>query len=1176
MATAGLEKKVKDNFLTCSICFEMYTDPCTLKCDHTFCRKCVTSYIQTRPDAVQSKTIPCPCCRQDTKVPYPSSPVEEWAGQIKPSIIIQGLIDAYRSEVAVPGTSSTCCMICQQLGETTPGVLWCPECEVVLCDKCVKIHRVTPISLNHDLCDLSSKSKVKRRIKCTEHKSNHVEFHCQDCGKAACQTCCIIYHRACKTVVTIESMKPGMKAALMEKRLGMEKRLKVRSKKVDIRNEKLQSNSRITESAVQNIRLICQTAINKIKQKETQLLDELNNISQTYADQLQADVKLEEIEMQMYRQHCEFIDQALLSDCEMDLYDAYHAWESGAVEMEDVRDTEAADIRRIDDIRFTPDTDNVLKVLDNLQLGEIDVTYQHQEQCLPSPVLVDRIDGRVAGDEEDPYLQDVTVLVVDGVQACVVTDYNNNCVKSFFTRKNHSCHSKLPLETSPKGMTQSNEKQVMFAVPESLQILRIEVTPDLVLLSAITTRSGYYSLAILNPSCLAAGTWDCVDILDIAGHVLRSITTYNGDSLFSDPWFMCVNNKGNLLVSDWGKKSVTCLTSEGDVVWIYAPTGDRTHTIPRGITTTSTGDILLVDSDMYKVIQLTEAGEFARELLTLEDGYTKVPHPSRPVEEWAGQIKASIVIQGLIDTYWFEEDVQGKRPRACCTICQQLGETTPAALWCPECQVVLCDKCVKIHRVTPNSLNHDLCDLSSRSKVKRRIKCTEHKSNRVEFHCQDCGKAACQTCCIIYHRACKAVVTIESMKPGLKAALMERRLGMEKRLTVRSKKVDIRNEKLQSNSRITESAVQNIRLICQTAINKIKQKETQLLDELNNISQTYAGQLQADVKLEEIEMQMYRQHCEFIDQALVSDCEMDLYDAYQAWESGAVEMEDITCSLGTSTSHTRDTCLSTPVLVDTRDGRVVDDEKPNLCDMIVLVVDGVQTCVVTDFKNMCVKSFFTRNNHSCHSKLPLDNTPNGITQLNEKQVMVAVPLSRQIVTVDVIPDLVLLSTIKTRAEYYSLAVLNPSCLAASSNDCVDILDMSGHVLKSITTHNDDSLFARPWYMCVNNKGNLLVSDCEKRSVTCLTSEGDVLWRYNRTGDKALGQPFGITTTSTGDILFVEWNTDKVIQLTESGEFVRELLTLEDGDQTGMRDIFCDKYGFLFLCTDTEVKEYMFV
>ncbi|XP_046577675.1 uncharacterized protein LOC124285477 isoform X2 [Haliotis rubra] len=617
MATAGLEKKVKDNFLTCSICLEMYTDPCTLRCDHTFCRKCVTSYIQTRPDAVQSKTIPCPCCRQDTKVPHPRRPVEEWAGQIKASIIIQGLIDTYRSEEDLQGTSSTCCTICQQLGETTPGALWCPECEVALCDKCVKTHRVTPILLNHDLCDLSSRSKVKRRIKCTEHKSNRIEFHCQDCGKAACQTCCIIYHRACKAVVTIESMKPGMKAALMEKRLGMEKRLKVRSKKEDIRNEKLQSSSRITESAVQNIRLICQTAINKIKQKETQLLDELNNISQTYADQLRADVNLEEIEMQMYRQHCEFIDQALVSDWEMDLYDAYQVWDSGAVEMEAVRCTEAAATRRIDHIGFTPDTDNVLKVLDNLQFGDIDVTYQ--DRCLSTPVLVDTRDGKVV-DEVKPDLGDMTVLVVDGVQTCVVTDYNNKCVKSFFTRKNHSCHSKLPLDNSPSGITQLNEKQVMVAVPLSRQIVTVEVTPDLVLLSTTTTRAEYWSLAVLNPSSLAAGTWERMDILDMAGHVLRSLTTYNGDSLFTYPWCMYVNNKGNLLVSDKGKKSVTCLTPEGDVLWRYNRTGDKALSYPCGITTTSTGDILLVDRNADKVIQLTESGEFVRELLTLEDG----------------------------------------------------------------------------------------------------------------------------------------------------------------------------------------------------------------------------------------------------------------------------------------------------------------------------------------------------------------------------------------------------------------------------------------------------------------------------------------------------------------------------------------------------------------------------
>ncbi|XP_071106923.1 uncharacterized protein [Haliotis cracherodii] len=617
MATSQNEKVME--FLTCGICQELYTDPCTLRCDHTFCRKCVTAYIQTRPDAVQSKTIPCAFCRQDTKVPHPSRPVEEWAGQIKPNIIIQGLIDTLGTEGDVPETSSTCCTICQQLGETTQGALWCPECKVVLCDRCVKTHRVSPTSQNHNLCDLSSRSKGRRRVKCTEHKSNNVEFHCKDCQKAACQTCCIIKHRACKTVVTIESMKPEMETVLLEKRFGMGKRLKVRSKKVEMKNEKLQNSSRITELTVQNIKSICQTAINKIKEKETQFLDELNHITQTYAGQLRSGVKLEEIEMQMYRQHCEFIDQALVSDCEMDLYDAYQAWESGAVELGDVRDTDTADTRRIDDVRFTPDTDNVQHILDDLQLGKIKVTYQDEGTCLPSPVPVDVIDGRMVGDEVEPALCDVTVVVVDGIQTVVVTDVYNKCVKSFYTRNNLTCHSKLPLDDSPWGVTQLKENQLMVAVPDPCQIVTVEVTPDLVLLSTITTRKRYFSLAVLSPSSLAAGTTACVDILDMAGHVLRSVTTHNKETLFPFPWYMCVNNQGNILVSDWGKKSVTCVTSEGDVVWRYAPTGDKALSYPYGISTTGTGGILIADRITNKWTQLTETGEYVRDVLISKD-----------------------------------------------------------------------------------------------------------------------------------------------------------------------------------------------------------------------------------------------------------------------------------------------------------------------------------------------------------------------------------------------------------------------------------------------------------------------------------------------------------------------------------------------------------------------------
>ncbi|XP_046577696.1 E3 ubiquitin-protein ligase Midline-1-like [Haliotis rubra] len=622
MATSRVDKVTE--FLTCVICQELYTDPCTLRCDHTFCRKCVTSYIQTRPDAVQSNTISCPSCRQDTEVPHPNSPVEEWAGQIKPSIIIQGLVDI-QVDATTEATTARFCTLCGQLGEATPGTSWCTDCKVALCGKCVRIHRASSLYLDHKLCDLSEEVKVKerRKVMCQEHKHKKIQYLCKDCNRPLCQSCCVVYHRKCESVVTISSQVARMKSELVLRRNILQTKCLGKSKRVERHKLKINEIQDDKATLKEQIQLYADRIIEHIRQTEKMLLDELDETTDEHLIQVHADVKLDEIEMQMYRQHCEFIDQALVSECDVDLHRAYQAWESGAVEMEDIRDTEAADTRRIDDIMFTPDIDNVQHILDVLQLGKIDVTYRDGPSLQCSPMLFETVDAAVEGDESTPGMPGITTLYIDGIQTIVVTDYINKCVKSVHKRNDQPCQSKLPLDDSPFGLTQLKEKQVMVALPGSHKILTVEVTPDLFLQSTITTSKAYAGLSVLSPASLAAGTWDCVDILDMAGHVLRSVTTYINETLFAYPAYMCVNNKGNILVCDSGKKSVTCLTSEGDVVWIYAPTGDKALRKPTGIVTTKTGGILFVDKIAETIIQLNDTGEYIKDVLTSDDGISQ-------------------------------------------------------------------------------------------------------------------------------------------------------------------------------------------------------------------------------------------------------------------------------------------------------------------------------------------------------------------------------------------------------------------------------------------------------------------------------------------------------------------------------------------------------------------------
>lgn len=45
--------------LTCSICFDIFTDPVTLTCGHSYCMKCLEDYLRGRAKTRKD----CPDCR---------------------------------------------------------------------------------------------------------------------------------------------------------------------------------------------------------------------------------------------------------------------------------------------------------------------------------------------------------------------------------------------------------------------------------------------------------------------------------------------------------------------------------------------------------------------------------------------------------------------------------------------------------------------------------------------------------------------------------------------------------------------------------------------------------------------------------------------------------------------------------------------------------------------------------------------------------------------------------------------------------------------------------------------------------------------------------------------------------------------------------------------------------
>ncbi|XP_046549846.1 E3 ubiquitin-protein ligase TRIM71-like [Haliotis rubra] len=603
-----------------------------------------------------------------TKVTSLERPIDVWADDVKPSFVIQGLLDSFG-----PGCKDTKnCTFCHREGGTTPATVWCSVCDDALCDECARAHSRISSTRHHDTTDLTSEAIIprKRNIKCKEHKDENIKFLCKDCKKVTCHTCCVIYHRKCESVVTLESELPALKSQLLNKKKTISKKQIQMEAKVDAVKVNVVSEKDRYARMEHDIKSFGNNAREKITLMENKLLDELKEVSEMHIEQLTANLKSSEISVHMYRQQTELIDQILQSECDMDVYEMYQGYEAGNVEA--VEDVDVKKRGRIARIMFRQNEDMLSRALDDLQLGEIDVQYdgmvnleatpvsQDTSNVLDlkaAPVLQNIIRVKVAGDENNVYLGDLTVLPVNGTDTVVVTDYSNNSVKSFYTRNKQRHHSKLSLGGKPWGITRLKDNQVAVTVMYRRQIVTVEVNPDLVLLSTITTSKQYRGITSLTPSTLAAGSYSdkCVDILDMRGNVLKSIKPIvRGKEIIHIPEFLCTTRTGNILVSDSGSKRVLCLPAEGDVVFTYPTTGHTTLRLPGCITRTSTGDILVTDYYQHTVVHLTESGRFVRNILTKDGG---VLSPLGVCVDGRGRVYVCNYVSGKIKVFTFSNSV---------------------------------------------------------------------------------------------------------------------------------------------------------------------------------------------------------------------------------------------------------------------------------------------------------------------------------------------------------------------------------------------------------------------------------------------------------------------------------------------------------------------------------------
>ncbi|XP_050168420.1 uncharacterized protein LOC126638509 [Myiozetetes cayanensis] len=202
MVEAGAAARLKDE-LTCPICLDVYRNPVSLGCGHSFCEVC----IQEEQKCQQGPSR-CPLCL---------TPIDQ-AGKPKPNFhlrnIAQNFLDASahqeeeeqevqckeEEESSRQQEEVILCDFCLQ--EPQPAVKTCLTCEASLCQAHLSKHSTKNIQRNHVLVEPCGAEALAER-KCPQH-GKLLECFCTQDKVCICMLCSVLSSHKDHEIISLE------------------------------------------------------------------------------------------------------------------------------------------------------------------------------------------------------------------------------------------------------------------------------------------------------------------------------------------------------------------------------------------------------------------------------------------------------------------------------------------------------------------------------------------------------------------------------------------------------------------------------------------------------------------------------------------------------------------------------------------------------------------------------------------------------------------------------------------------------------------------------------------------------------------------------------------------------------------------------------------------------------
>ncbi|XP_028519772.1 E3 ubiquitin-protein ligase Midline-1-like, partial [Exaiptasia diaphana] len=243
--------------LTCAICNDIFTDPRTLPCLHTFCFKCIKSWNEACHK--EMKRLRCPTCRAVVKIE--GDDISKLPSSFTYNSLLQ-LFNAMKTKTDEHNQQQL--PECVSCNKRSVLVGFCAQCEGMICNECINQHKtITPLIKTHqatlwgEFKTQNVNSYINNQAICKEkfHQKCRLDYYCITCRKCICQKCGMTTSHGSHDRVTIEKAAEDAKKLIRKEKDRLNELLIGYKKELELSNEnmtRIQSEVDTAKAKVQN------------------------------------------------------------------------------------------------------------------------------------------------------------------------------------------------------------------------------------------------------------------------------------------------------------------------------------------------------------------------------------------------------------------------------------------------------------------------------------------------------------------------------------------------------------------------------------------------------------------------------------------------------------------------------------------------------------------------------------------------------------------------------------------------------------------------------------------------------------------------------------------------------------------------------------------------------------